>query len=791
MKLNKWWIMSLCAVMGFGAYGCGGDSDDDSTNPGTEIEACEGSACETLKAEAEAKMASCDFAEAYEALNSVFGAQVKANNVDAQTALDRSVLGLIHLAYMKDVQAIMPKLGFIANNGLVDFKPLWKGDKGLFWQVFKGTDVYEVSDRMPIKVIQDEDIAYRDTIDKDVTYDDVIKVLYNIKPEIETIAFSFEAAAKATGSKAVSPSEKIGCSLNAFKADAADLYFAASILYAVDALIDLVSKYDGNIKIYDYVKAYDDYMSGEYDSLRVDQCDVDISADGTVTNDECARDSLDYKKLDCLCLDPDEDEYGITLECPQKSGVAKRYRCFEPDEDDSVYVFRTKVLDMLNPHLFKKSTQNLSGKGASGSDALKKAAKLYQLALESGANGAFFDFTAIPTGVASDMKALASTIASGDFNLGKFVKPSLSIDLNKVFKDIRYRKDDEPLKMDISRYSCDVDGGLFDDPFEGVIGDEVFLNETFINYITGKNIVSHETPVRYMWNEVYYEFSYDEEYDVTLSNDWEDFEEELWLNPHDYFGVVCEDGEWCEERCPEEAAFYIIDESKPEGYFCSACSENCAANGEYCVELELQYGHACAKTETCPKGMMFDVNWEEDYNSGATCVEPDGVMAVNWCRENDPNKGYNLFYDSDSEQFYCSYCSEKCSGETPYCVANEITMIGVCLTEDVQCPKGEQPDYYDGECHPVNGIWNYDWCWDHGYRGADPNYIYYDVNKDEYYCSACNELCTGSTPNCINDDDNPWTYSCSSKTQCASGYVLDNHGVCLDPYWMNEMYEDD
>ncbi len=78
MKLSKSWLVCASAALAFVVAGCTDDDEKRITNatePTTVVDdvsqACEGDACNIKQAEADAKMASCDFAAAYDAINAV------------------------------------------------------------------------------------------------------------------------------------------------------------------------------------------------------------------------------------------------------------------------------------------------------------------------------------------------------------------------------------------------------------------------------------------------------------------------------------------------------------------------------------------------------------------------------------------------------------------------------------------------------------------------------------------------------------------------------------------------
>ena len=743
-------LTSVALTVGF--TGCGDDKEENTNQPTQDpiadpenptpdnpsVEPCKGDECSAKQQDAENKMASCDFAQAYEALNAVYTAQVKDNKIDAQTALDRSILGIIHILYREDVQAILPKLGFIAKSGLVDFKPLWQGDNGIFKQVFTGNHNYDgYGDLIPMTIAKDDDKAWEDTIDKALTFDNVLDVLVNLKPELESLASSLEEAAKLTGATALSPNAKIGCGLNNFKMDAADLNAVAAVLMIADAAIDLIAHYDFDFNIHDTIAdAPEPHGSSELVSCRV-----------TLSNDEVIEDechSLDYKTLACdsepgydenttelwcmskdkgsaSCIvnldakgNPTEDECKTkfsldykTLFCGKNSYDDENYlECIIPGDTDEEKKVE-KYANMLLPHLLKATQSKRKVAGTDGVSAFKKAASLYLQALDGSAKGAFFDFSKIPAGALQDMKDIAKEMADGTGSLAKFIKPGLTVDLNKVFKDVLFAADNEFQKdptanNDIETYGDD----WFGDMFSGIYGDEVFLNEKLPNYILNTDLISHEVYYGEGIRSIALEFHANDKYDATFSSAWEDLNLGKWLNPHYYFAPQCIEGEECPELCSDETPYYFKDSNSADGYICTAC-------------------------------------WE------------------------------------------------KCEGKTPYCVSNIITGLAYCIDKP-ECPKGEQPYYgpspiddefiYDATCVSMDGYESYHFCADDNGQAPNGRYVHYDKTKDAYTCSHCQDACTGDTPYCVNrypGEDYYFAYFCAATESCPDGFEFAMNGQCL------------
>lgn len=625
-----------------GLTGCGGDDSEDIPSSSTP---CSGNECETKSQDAKTKMASCDFVAAYDAIDSVYAAQLKNGNVDAQTALDRSILGIIHLLYRPEVQAILPKLGFIAKSDIVDFKPLWDGTHGFFKETFTANHDYDdLADLIPMSYFvncKDDDdddddncVDWAKTIDKTLTIDAILDALVSLKPELESIAISLENAANLTGSTALTPSAK--CGFENIKLDAADLNAIAAMIMATDAAIDLISHYDFNFSLYDIVTANDDSVyenepdySYDYDAATA-ACEVDFTEDPV--SDTCKeRYDLDYKTLTCY---------------DHRSNDGSRLRCAVPSNNKK-YKDRVALADKLLQHVFRASTSKRKNTGIDGEAAFKKAATLFLNALNSSAKGSFFDFSKISKGALSDMKTLANEAAKGTLDLSKFIKPGLTVDLNKVFKDMLFAKDSD-FQIDLSIYGIDTYGSSWiGDLIPAIFGEEIFLNESLPNYIFNTNLISHENYVDSDLDWIDVEFYVDDKYDATFSSDWEDMNLTEWLNPHEYFGLICEDGEYCEEKCPNsDTPYYIKDSSKTEGFFCSACSEKCEGETPYCYieDKEYAWNNRCSAIDKCPSGYTISLD-------GMQCVPieyspcPEGLLENELC--------VSLYDGNEFIRYYC------------------------------------------------------------------------------------------------------------------------------------------
>ena len=535
MKTLKVWSLCASAALALGVAGC---SDDDKTITNSSSQpaitddisnACKGDACDIKQAEADAKMASCDFDAAFEAINAVYLGQVAENQVDPHTAFDRSVLGLVHLAYHDDVQKILPRLGFVADHGVVDFKPVWDNANGLFHQVFKTHDYDHIVDLLPLAYLNSEDV-WLDTIDKSLTFDDVLDVLVKLKPDLESLAKSFAAAAATTAP--MSPSSKIGCNLNDFRMDAADLELSSAFLYAAIAAIDWLAKYDFNVNVYDYIDINDEVEYSYLYDLKT--CAVEFDELNRVVSDEClGKFNKDYTSLECY------DVYSF-------DSYKDTYTCFLPS-DSEAYRSRVRLVDLLDPHLFKKTQKSRPDTGLNGLVAFQNAASHLNRALNSNEIGRFFDFSAIPSDVVREMADIASKVAGTSVDLSHYIKPSLSIDLSKVFSNVLYRT--EKLHLIPITDSWVVTSYRFDslDVISNVIGDEIFLGKDWLNYITNSAQLFDVNQRIYAYRHAdgsyststsfHIKFLTNDTYDATFSSDWEDLDLEVWFNPHGYFSA--------------------------------------------------------------------------------------------------------------------------------------------------------------------------------------------------------------------------------------------------------------
>lgn len=742
------------ALLAIGLASCGDDKNQspsdqpaaEDTTPQSSTAPCKGDECTAKQTEAETKMAACDFAAAYEALDTVYAAQISDNKIDAQTALDRSVLGLIHLLYREDVQKLLPKLGFIANSGLVDFKPLWEGNNGLFKQIFTGNHDYEgFADRMPMTIAKDDDKSWKDTIDKSITFDNVLDVLVSLKPELESLASSLEEAAKLTGSNAISPNEKIGCGLNNFKVDAADLNAMAALLMAADAAIDLLSHYDFDFSIRDTLNPPD----GEI-SVYIPHCRVFFDENGEIVKDECkSMYDIDYHDWECeefegwnedetiqLCRKPVEiipftescsvelddkktpvedsckEKYSVdytTLFCGERGDEEDPYlECAIPGKSDDYKAFE-KYANMLIPHLFMPTASPRKVTGATGSAAFQKAASLFLSALNGSAKGAFFDFSKIPSGALNDMKDIAKAMADGSGDLSKFIKPGLKADLKKVFDDVLYAQKGD-MQIDVTGDEVDLSGKYWIGDFvQAVYGDEVFLNEKLPNHILNTSLISHDTYYGEGIDYIELEFMTDRKYDATFSSEWENLPLGSWLNPHEYFGQICSEGDECPEKCPDpQSPYFYRDSSSPNGFICSACWDKCEGDTPYCVYNIFEKRSYCIDKPECPAGTQayaieFPNPETDEWIKFASCMEMDGMEAYEYCRDDngDAPNGVYVHYDKAADSYVCSHCDKTCSGETPYCVPQEPDYEYsnyICAAVE-SCPENTQ-FASNGQCMP-------------------------------------------------------------------------------------------
>ena len=347
---------------------------------GTDVfgfKACEGSECDTAKTSAKTLLAACDFQKAFEQVDAVYQQQVKENQIDAETALTRSILGIVQFAYNPKVQALLPKLGFKSNT--TDFKPLWKDGK-VFEEVSNATHNYDDAyDLLPLKIVENDELDWEDTIDRDLTFEQMIDVLVDYKLQFEDLAVSLEkASGAAQGAVKI---QDAGCSLDQFEFDASDLNIFAAALHSISLGIDLAAKFDFNFSLYDTIK---------------------------LSND--AWETLDYE---------------------DGESIVNQQAC----------TARTQFASMMDEHFFKKTQSTRTVKGTTARDEFTKMANLIKSAMSANNSGKFFHYNDLNQGAKSDIIDIANKVASGStVDLSKYIQPELKIDLDKAFKNVPFRE---------------------------------------------------------------------------------------------------------------------------------------------------------------------------------------------------------------------------------------------------------------------------------------------------------------------------------------------------------------
>ena len=400
--LNKRVIFSLIAAsaLAFSMNACSKDDKDSSDDKQTEqpdgpgtpgvvnedgsdsfgVKACaDDSACDTAKSSTKSLLAACDFQKAFEQADAIYLKQVADKKIDAETALTRGILGMIQIAYEPKIQALLPKLGF--KSSTTDFKPLWKEGKAIEEIATAHHDYEDAYDLLPLKIVENDELDYLDTIDKDLTFEQILDAIVEYKPLIEDIALSFENAANAAqGSVKI---QDAGCGLNQFEFDASDLNFFAATFHSVSLAIDLAAKYDFNFSLYKTITLSDDGYETQ---------DYDFSSGSYVT-------------------------------------------------DQQACTARKQFASMMDEHLFKKTQSTRTVKGTTARDEFTKVANLIKTSMSASNSGKFMDYSALKQGSKNDIIDIATKVASGSqVDLSKYIQPQLKIDLDKAFKDVSYRE---------------------------------------------------------------------------------------------------------------------------------------------------------------------------------------------------------------------------------------------------------------------------------------------------------------------------------------------------------------
>jgi len=234
---------------------------------------------------AKADLTACDFSKASKSYDTIYSAAAATTDkMTADIAVTRSVLGLINLLNNDKLKTILPKFGFEANQ--MDFSYFWKSStKGVF-------AIMQSADKDYDKLLDNfEHPAYSgdkdffEVLDKSFTLGDVVAVLVSMEDDFDSLAASFEAAAKLVPAGQVVTVADAGCGLNKLKFSNADLYAFAAMLRLTSSVVDLAGSLDLNMTMEDFIK----YMIDEYDEY--DQCNE------SETEADCKQACTKYKSL--------------------------------------------------------------------------------------------------------------------------------------------------------------------------------------------------------------------------------------------------------------------------------------------------------------------------------------------------------------------------------------------------------------------------------------------------------------------------------------------------------------
>ena len=210
---------------------------------------CKSGYCNDQKKCADKYAGTCDFENEYSAVDAKYKKMVADKNLDAQTAIDRSLFGLIALTALPKVQEVLKKLKFNQKDNKVTFRALWDNEKGIFnamsHKVYDADAIDYLNDALE-SLVKNDDTWYK-VCDKTITVDDVIDVLIETKPEIESLAESFIQAGNLLKDDTLASTG--GCGLNKLDFSAQDMYIFAVTLYAIEVAIDFVSNYDFNMSV--------------------------------------------------------------------------------------------------------------------------------------------------------------------------------------------------------------------------------------------------------------------------------------------------------------------------------------------------------------------------------------------------------------------------------------------------------------------------------------------------------------------------------------------------------------
>ena len=216
---------------------------------------CKSGYCNDQKKCADKYAGTCDFENEYSAVDAKYKKMVEDGNLDAQTAIDRSLFGLIALTAQPSIQDVLKKLKFNQKDGKVSFRALWDNEKGIFNamanKVYDADALDYLNDTLE-SFVKNNDTWYK-ICDQGITVDDIIDVLIDTKPQLESLAESFIKAGELLQDGSLASTG--GCGLGKLEFSAQDMYIFATILYASEVAIEFLSNYDFSMsmaKLADY-----------------------------------------------------------------------------------------------------------------------------------------------------------------------------------------------------------------------------------------------------------------------------------------------------------------------------------------------------------------------------------------------------------------------------------------------------------------------------------------------------------------------------------------------------------
>ena len=119
MKSNKLLTLGMISALSMGFMACSDDSSDSSSDDKKangvtceKADECKSGYCNDQKKCADKYAGTCDFENEYSAVDAKYKKMVEDGNLDAQTAIDRSLFGLIALTAQPSIQDVLKKLKF-------------------------------------------------------------------------------------------------------------------------------------------------------------------------------------------------------------------------------------------------------------------------------------------------------------------------------------------------------------------------------------------------------------------------------------------------------------------------------------------------------------------------------------------------------------------------------------------------------------------------------------------------------------------------------------------------------